>query len=1741
MANADQAKKTRAIAKATLTRISNTLKMLIHAERPVDEMLEAESKFKVAFENVLKCHDEYLMLLDIDKIDDEFGWIDDVTGGVDKLTLCINDYKSHFAPVVTTVSVTVTTGATTGVTSPTSTTSSATTTTSGTATTSSATASGSVTSSSTNPSSRLRLRTEKAPLPKFSGNVIEYFDFKRDFKFLVDGRHTPEESLYILKTCLGQKPADWIQGERVYESAWVALDDKYGNPRLASDVLIGTLNRFKSVPDNDLAQFIELHHLIKRIYNALSEIKRTADIDNSTTIGLIEKKLHYADRLKWAAHQQAKTIQPSIETLLAWMKGEIWIRQVAGAEIRSSKPTQAKHAVNVTGTSEVASHQNTVTLHKDKINRPMSGQKSADYIDSRDSKVSNWPCWVCKQQHKPHECEKFKAMGLETRLTEVRKARACYFCLRCHRGSCRLRKRCEINIDGKDCPYSHHPLLHGAPFDRVGTYTSVMSCSENLLPVLRVTGFNPKTISSKTGTLLFDSGSQLSLIRADFARELGLEGMDIVIRIVTVGGREELFETKAYKLQVQAVDGSSRYSLKVIAIPKIGEDIKTVNPKQWSGVLENHAATLNRGSGPVDILIGIDHAKFHTGNTEVLEQFALRNSILGPVIFGSTSIDPEKTFSLYHVALPEPVDITAFWTSEQMGVALNPCCSKPKRGEKFMTPMEKTEAKMIRESAKKVGNQWRIPLPWHRDPEELPDNYTQVKAKLISTEKRLQKNPEYAKMYDDQVKDLVKRGCALKLTQEDIRQHTGPVHYISHHAVLCPEKKSTPCRLVFNSAASFQGHVLNKYLCKGPDLLNNLVGVLTRFRENPVAIVGDVSKMYHQILVDPVRDAHTHRFLWRNFEIRPPDIYVKQVLTFGDISSPALANTALDLTAEEYEGRLPVAVATIKHCRYMDDICDSLSTTSEAIKRAGEVDEILDSGHFKIKEWMSNRPLIQEDKNSKFGTEWKPSDEKVLGVIWDRVHDELSVSVKPPPWKIPDKLTKRLVLSALAGVFDVIGLVAPVILVAKIWLQELWKDNYQWDESLPKPVKQKWMTWFEDLQSLKEYKIERCLTPPNYEGRPMLVIFCDASLNGFGTVAYIRWKTSEGYQTRFIIAKSRVAPLKPLTIPRLELQAAVMASRLNETILTETRFELEKTVIFSDSMIVLAWIRQEPRSFKTFVSHRIGEIQMKTGVEDWRYCPTELNIADDVSRGRSVDELTETWKCGPEFLRLPEDEWPATPDAREGQEENERKTNCQVLNVCTVAPILDRMGKFSSQMRAIRVTATLTRFVQNLRSKSKKLPINTEPLSLDELRAAEKKQLIHAQSTLHPMLGKPELASLSPFVDEDGIIRVGGRVGKALVSYNTQHPALLPYDHWYSRLIVQRAHWHGHSGVAATAAKVRRKYWIMSVTRIAKVVKYRCGFCRKMAAQAETQIMSDLPALRLQPLTPPFHNTALDLFGPYKIRITRNKHDKCYAVLFTCLNTRAVSLDLTMDYSTMEFLQTLRRFFSLRGTPETILSDQGPQLLGSAPTVREWCCEKGTKWQFCTPTAAHHNGCAEALVRSCKTALKHAIGEQVLSALELQTVLFEVANLVNERPIGRSSNDPDDGAYICPNDILLGRASATVPQGPFQESNNPRHRVEFCQKIVESFWKRWYRDVFPSLVPRRKWQTTRRDICVDDYVLIKETNPIRGQWKTGRVTKVFSGSDDRVRNVMVKTVTSEYERPITKIVVIYPAEGWGNE
>lgn len=264
-----------------------------------------------------------------------------------------------------------------------------------------------------------------------------------------------------------------------------------------------------------------------------------------------------------------------------------------------------------------------------------------------------------------------------------------------------------------------------------------------------------------------------------------------------------------------------------------------------------------------------------------------------------------------------------------------------------------------------------------------------------------------------------------------------------------------------------------------------------------------------------------------------------------------------------------------------------------------------------------------------------------------------------------------------------------------------------------------------------------------------------------------------------------------------------------------------------------------------------------------------------------------------------------------------RKVRMACVTVACV-PIVNCQD-FSSWKRLLRVTSYVMRFCHNMHKSVQSKDLHIGPLTAEEIKNAEEYWLKQGQSALKERMKGGDFKALSPFVDQRGIIRVGGRVSPAIISYDNQQPALLPHNHWISVLVTQEAHKSGHAGVATTTAKVRRRYWILKGHTISKKIKHQCTLCRKFAAKTETQRMADLPQCRLQPYSPPFMSTSCDYFGPVKVKIARNKTDKHYGVIFTCLNSRAVHCELATDASTMQLLQVLRRFFSYRGYPKLLL------------------------------------------------------------------------------------------------------------------------------------------------------------------------------------------------------------------------------
>ena len=402
------------------------------------------------------------------------------------------------------------------------------------------------------------------------------------------------------------------------------------------------------------------------------------------------------------------------------------------------------------------------------------------------------------------------------------------------------------------------------------------------------------------------------------------------------------------------------------------------------------------------------------------------------------------------------------------------------------------------------------------------------------------------------------------------------------------------------------------------------------------------------------------------------------------------------------------------------------------------------------------------------------------------------------------------------------------------------------------------------------------------------------------------------------------------------------------------------------------------------------------------------------------------------------------------------------------------------------------------------------------------------------------------------------------MSYNKSELILLSYKHRFSRLYVEYIHQMGHLGVSATACKVRAKFWIVKLHKLVKSIKSKSVTCRKIEKKTNQQVMGQLPEERLIPSSA-WNSTAIDLFGPFKIRdeVKKRTFGKAYGVIFNCLSSRAVHIDIAPDYSTETFLMVFRRFVSLRGYPTQLYSDNGPQLVSAnnelinitknfnQEQLQTFGVVEGFQWKFTPADAPWQNGISEALIKTVKRALTLAIGENTLTFSELQTVCYEVANLVNERPIGRHPTSPEDGTYLSSNDLLLGRSSSRIPSGPFKEHLTLRQRFEFVQSIINRFWKKWISDYFPSLIIRQKWHTATRNVRVGDIVLVADSNVVRGEWKLARVSETFPGKDGQVRKVTLKYKNPRprepirqykghgfvtIERPVHKLVVLVPTE-----
>ena len=693
--------------------------------------------------------------------------------------------------------------------------------------------------------------------------------------------------------------------------------------------------------------------------------------------------------------------------------------------------------------------------------------------------------------------------------------------------------------------------------------------------------------------------------------------------------------------------------------------------------------------------------------------------------------------------------------------------------------------------------------------------------------------------------------------------------------------------------------------------------------------MADIEAMFHQVKV--VRqDQDVLRFLWwpgGNLE-EDPARYRMTVHLFGGTWSPSCCTYALHRTAEDHaQESSSIAKDAVLRNFYVDDCLKSVPTDEEAIQLTKQLKRLVAQGGFNLTKWTSNSqgvreyiPLEDQSKKVKERVLDTPLEDRALGVYWSVEEDELGFKVQ----KMAKPLTKRGILSMLSSVYHPLGIASLFVLGARKVMQELCRTKMGWDDKVPPVYQQQWQKWTQGLHEMARIRVPRCLQPVRAIER-QLHHFADASEMAYGVVSYLRIQGNDGrVVSTLVMAKSRLAPLKKMTIPLLELQAATLAIRQDALLRRELGVDLARSQYWTDSTIVLQYISNTEARYHTFVANRVAEIQDATRPEAWRHVPTQDNPADDASRGLSAQELARSrWMHGPEFLRLALEKLPPL-DAGDPEVKKPVVASFTVHAPVEEHPVEKLVASYSNWSRLLRALACFTMAADVCR---KKIPPTTE-LRAEHVQKAEEALVVHVQARHYgqeigalakggKLDSSSSLAQLRPVMKE-GVLVVPGRLSNARLPEEAKAPAVLPSQHPAVESLVRHVHEKtAHSGQEYVLAELRRCYWVVGGSSLVKRVLAGCLQCKKRKARPCSQQEADLPPDRVTPGEPAFSSVGVDYFGPIPVKRGRGREKK-YGCLFTCLATRAIHIEVADTLGADSFINCLQRFMARRGEPKLI-------------------------------------------------------------------------------------------------------------------------------------------------------------------------------------------------------------------------------
>ncbi|XP_015119021.1 uncharacterized protein LOC107042476 [Diachasma alloeum] len=914
--------------------------------------------------------------------------------------------------------------------------------------------------------------------------------------------------------------------------------------------------------------------------------------------------------------------------------------------------------------------------------------------------------------------------------------------------------------------------------------------------------------------------------------------------------------------------------------------------------------------------------------------------------------------------------------------------------------------------------------------------------------------------------------------------------------------------------------------------------------------------MFRQILVHQ-DNRHLQLILWRKDPDHEAQVYQFNTVTYGTTCAPYHGMRRLRELAALYKAEFPLASRVLEEDFYMDDLLTGTSTPEVAIQLQQQLSKLLMLGQFPLRKWRSNDPQIlrglqEHNKTEELFTIDKEEALKTLGLFWNAPEDILQYHVQLSQDSVN---TKRQVLSRISQIFDPLELVGPVLVSGKILMQKLWSDKIDWDESLPEEIQTLWDDYYMSLPAINDIQISRNVNLHNREEKFDLHGFGDASERAFGACLYAVSTDHQGNpQSHLLCAKSKVAPLKVISVPRLELEAALLLTQLYQTMKTTFIDKIGQVTLWSDSTIVLGWVKTKPSILKTFVANRVAKIQEQTKHINWLHVPTDENPADLISRGVSPKDLKESklWWNSPHYL----------------QDENKRPT--EMKNPATDLPevkitevtltsmlptkILHRCSS-ESFSETSRIVAYCFRFLSAFTEQKEPSPLNVEELNKAEkiiIKWVQHQEFpieLHCLKEEREIPRKSVLRSLSPFLDCESLIRVGGRLKYASVSENQKHPMVLPAKNHITNIIMSDEHVRlHHCPPEQLLHAVRQRFWPLSGRREAQKVVKHCLKCFRFNPRIPGIMMGELPKERVRGDQRPFTVSGVDYAGPIQVRESRRRGrihiSKGYIAVFVCFATKAVHLELVSDLTTEAYLAALNRFTARRGVCSQLYSDNGTNFVGTSRALSEIfeflttnetelverLAKQRISWSFIPPRSPHFGGLWEAAVKIMKRHLNTVTQGRVMTYEEYYTLLTEIEAILNSRPLTPLTNHPDDLQVLTPAHFLIGESLLQpVSRNLLEMPENRLSRWQLCQKLRQQVWAHWQKEYLQELQKRVKWTDSSEPIELNTLVLLIEDNVSPLHWPLGRVIELHPGADGLVRVATVNTSTGNFKRAVKKI------------